>query len=102
MTSVSLFIINRSIYFVVVVVYSKCASVAAHFELKEVFDKLIITLCKFTTLLNNHEVCYNLKIQFVFVFVCLFACFLYVCVLYYMYLNPVHIKIVDIIVFCYV
>ena len=41
---------------VVVVVYSKCASVAAHFEMKEVFDKLIITLCKFTTLMNAHEV----------------------------------------------
>ena len=35
---------------------SKCASVAARYELKEVFDNLIITLCKFTTLLNTHEV----------------------------------------------
>ena len=35
---------------------SKCASVAAHFELKEVFDNLIISLCKFTSLLTNHEV----------------------------------------------
>ena len=29
---------------------------AARYELKEVFDNLIITLCKFTTLLNTHEV----------------------------------------------
>ena len=36
--------------------HSKCASVAARYELKEVFDNLIITLCKFTTLLNTHEV----------------------------------------------
>ena len=36
---------------------SKCASVAAHYELREVFDNLIISLCKFTTLLNTHEVC---------------------------------------------
>ena len=36
--------------------HSKCASVAARYELKEVFDNLIITLCKFTALLNTHEV----------------------------------------------
>ena len=43
--------------FLFLVSCSKCASVAGHFELKEVFDKLIITLCKFTSLLSNHEVC---------------------------------------------
>ena len=37
--------------------HSKCSSVAARYELKEVFDNLIITLCKFTSLLNTHEVC---------------------------------------------
>ena len=35
---------------------SMCASVAAHYELNQVFDKLIISLCKFTTLLNPPEV----------------------------------------------
>ena len=44
------------VFFFVVVVYSKCASVAAHFEMKKMFDKLIITLCKFSTLMNAHEV----------------------------------------------
>ncbi|XP_065181030.1 Golgi-specific brefeldin A-resistance guanine nucleotide exchange factor 1-like [Sycon ciliatum] len=32
--------------------FKKCASVAAHFQLSDVFDKLIIALCKFTLLLN--------------------------------------------------
>ena len=46
--------------------HSQCASVAAHYELREVFDNLIISLCKFTTLLNTHEVtmatsCYKQK-----------------------------------------
>ena len=36
--------------------HSQCASVAAHYELREVFDNLVISLCKFTTLLNTHEV----------------------------------------------
>ena len=35
---------------------SVCASVAAHYEQNQVFDKLIISLCKFTTLLNPPEV----------------------------------------------
>jgi len=35
--------------------FSQCASVAAHYELREVFDNLIISLCKFTSLLNTHE-----------------------------------------------
>ena len=37
-------------------VCSKCACVAARYELREVFDNLIISLCKFTTLLHTHEV----------------------------------------------
>ena len=41
--------------------FSMCASVAAHYELHQVFDKLVITLCKFTTLLNPPEV-YNTTI----------------------------------------
>lgn len=35
--------------------FSKCASIAAHYELTEVFDNLIISLCKFTTLLTTPE-----------------------------------------------
>ncbi|XP_064404547.1 Golgi-specific brefeldin A-resistance guanine nucleotide exchange factor 1-like isoform X2 [Halichondria panicea] len=35
--------------------FSKCACVAARYELREVFDNLIISLCKFTTLLHTHE-----------------------------------------------
>ena len=45
--------------------HSKCASVAARYELKEVFDNLIITLCKFTALLNTHEVSEVLLLCFV-------------------------------------
>ena len=36
--------------------FSMCASVAANYELNQVFDKLVISLCKFTTLLNPPEV----------------------------------------------
>ena len=40
-----------------------CASVAAHYELNQVFDKLIISLCKFTTLLNPPEVYIHVHMQ---------------------------------------
>jgi brefeldin A-resistance guanine nucleotide exchange factor 1 len=36
--------------------FSKCASVAARYELRDVFDNVIISLCKFSTLLNMPEV----------------------------------------------
>eukprot|EP00731_Ephydatia_muelleri_P005705 Em0002g1881a len=35
--------------------FSKCASIAAHYEVTEVFDNLVISLCKFTTLLTTPE-----------------------------------------------
>ena len=44
-------------YFSLMLFLSVCASVAAHYEQNQVFDKLIISLCKFTTLLNPPEVC---------------------------------------------
>ena len=43
--------------------YSMCATVAANFELNQVFDKLIISLCKFTTLLTPPEV--DIYIQYI-------------------------------------
>ena len=36
--------------------FSKCARIAAHYFMSDVFDNLVISLCKFTTLLNNREV----------------------------------------------
>lgn len=33
--------------------YRKCASIAAHYAMSDVFDNLIISLCKFTTLTNS-------------------------------------------------
>src|SRR6185436_826117 len=36
--------------------FSKCARIAAHYYMSDVFDNLVISLCKFTTLLNNREV----------------------------------------------
>jgi brefeldin A-resistance guanine nucleotide exchange factor 1 len=36
--------------------FSKCARIAAHYLMSDVFDNLVISLCKFTTLLNNREV----------------------------------------------
>ena len=34
----------------------KCALISAHYGLSDVFDNLVISLCKFTTLLNAPEV----------------------------------------------
>lgn len=36
--------------------FSKCARIAAHYLMTDVFDNLVISLCKFTTLLNSREV----------------------------------------------
>ena len=41
---------------VCVCVCRTCASIAAHHQLGEVFDNIVISLCKFTTLLDSHEV----------------------------------------------
>ena len=35
----------------------KCAVISARYGLSEVFDNLVISLCKFTTLLSQGEVC---------------------------------------------
>ncbi|CAF1184629.1 unnamed protein product, partial [Didymodactylos carnosus] len=44
--------------------FNKCARIAAHYLMSDVFDNLVISLCKFTTLLNNREWVENLPIQF--------------------------------------
>ncbi|CAF2709471.1 unnamed protein product [Rotaria sp. Silwood2] len=44
--------------------FSKCARIAAHYFMSDVFDNLVISLCKFTTLLNSREWIENLPIQF--------------------------------------
>lgn len=36
--------------------FSKCARIAAHYFMSDVFDNLVISLCKFTSLLNIREV----------------------------------------------
>lgn len=36
--------------------FSKCARIAAHYSMSDVFDNLVISLCKFTTLLTTREV----------------------------------------------
>lgn len=38
--------------------YKKCAMIAAHYGMSDVFDNLIISLCKFSTLMNTTEVRY--------------------------------------------
>ncbi|CAF3728604.1 unnamed protein product, partial [Rotaria sordida] len=35
--------------------FNKCARIAAYYYMSDVFDNLVISLCKFTTLLNNRE-----------------------------------------------
>jgi golgi-specific brefeldin A-resistance guanine nucleotide exchange factor 1 len=47
--------------------FSKCARIAAHYFMSDVFDNVVIPLCKFTTLLNSREVnsyIYFLSIDF--------------------------------------
>ncbi|CAF3532835.1 unnamed protein product [Rotaria sp. Silwood1] len=44
--------------------FSKCARIAAYYFMSDVFDNLVISLCKFTTLLNSREWIENLPIQF--------------------------------------
>jgi len=36
--------------------YRKCATISAHYGMSDVFDNLVISLCKFTTLLSSAEV----------------------------------------------
>ena len=42
--------------YVFVFVFRKCAMISAHYGLSDVFDNLVISLCKFTTLLSSPEV----------------------------------------------
>ncbi|XP_038060765.1 Golgi-specific brefeldin A-resistance guanine nucleotide exchange factor 1-like [Patiria miniata] len=44
--------------------FRKCAMISAHYGLTDVFDNLVISLCKFTTLLNSMETPENLPIAF--------------------------------------
>jgi brefeldin A-resistance guanine nucleotide exchange factor 1 len=44
--------------------FNKCARIAAHYLMSDVFDNLVISLCKFTTLLNNREVKLSVKLIF--------------------------------------
>lgn len=41
--------------------FRKCARIAAYYFMSDVFDNLVISLCKFTTLLNNREVSFMNK-----------------------------------------
>jgi brefeldin A-resistance guanine nucleotide exchange factor 1 len=53
--------------------FSKCARIAAHYFMSDVFDNLVISLCKFTTLLNSREVNFDLifpKLRFKFISYC--------------------------------
>ena len=63
--------------------FRKCALIAAHYGMSDVFDNLVISLCKFTTLLSNVEVrvcnvavylCQrSIKFMTIYLSVCLFA-----------------------------
>ncbi|XP_071808203.1 Golgi-specific brefeldin A-resistance guanine nucleotide exchange factor 1-like isoform X2 [Asterias amurensis] len=44
--------------------FRKCAMISAHYGLTDVFDNLVISLCKFTTLLNSMETPESLPIVF--------------------------------------
>jgi len=40
----------------VFVYFRKCAMISAHYGMSDVFDNLVISLCKFTTLLASTDV----------------------------------------------
>ncbi|XP_052237414.1 Golgi-specific brefeldin A-resistance guanine nucleotide exchange factor 1-like isoform X1 [Dreissena polymorpha] len=44
--------------------FRKCAMISAHYGMSDVFDNLVISLCKFTTLLSTAEAPENIPIQF--------------------------------------
>lgn len=44
--------------------FRKCALISAHYEMSDVFDNLVISLCKFTTLLSSSESSESLAISF--------------------------------------
>ncbi|XP_074647787.1 Golgi-specific brefeldin A-resistance guanine nucleotide exchange factor 1-like isoform X2 [Tubulanus polymorphus] len=44
--------------------FRKCAMISAHYGLSDVFDNLVISLCKFTTLLSNAESPENIPVTF--------------------------------------
>lgn len=44
--------------------FRKCATISAHYGMSNDFDNLIVSLCKFTTLLNSNESPDNLTISF--------------------------------------
>lgn len=44
--------------------FRKCAMISAHYGMSDVFDNLVISLCKFTTLLSSAEAPENIPIAF--------------------------------------
>uniref|UniRef100_T1IU23 SEC7 domain-containing protein n=1 Tax=Strigamia maritima TaxID=126957 RepID=T1IU23_STRMM len=44
--------------------FRKCAMISAHYGMSDVFDNLVISLCKFTTLLSSVETPENLPVSF--------------------------------------
>ncbi len=44
------------LFYQLIFLFRKCALISAHYGLSDVFDNLVISLCKFTTLLNAPEV----------------------------------------------
>ncbi|KAL4239944.1 G-box binding factor [Mactra antiquata] len=44
--------------------FRKCAMISAHYGMSDVFDNLVISLCKFTTLLSSVEAPENIPISF--------------------------------------
>ena len=48
--------------------FRKCALISAHYNLSDVFDNLVISLCKFTTLLIPPEVSVFSNLFFILVF----------------------------------
>ena len=69
--------------------FRKCALISAHYSLSDVFDNLVISLCKFTTLLIPPEVSGDTAIHYQYMllkYLCYLKEFVFI-----LYLNDVKI-----------
>jgi len=51
-----IFLFHMTEYLGVFAYFRKCAMISAHYGMSDVFDNLVISLCKFTTLLTSTDV----------------------------------------------
>ena len=61
-------LVQEELYLIIesfILYFRKCAMIAAYYGMSDVFDNLVISLCKFTTLLSAQEVCLLYKKDYI-------------------------------------